>query len=195
MAISREALVVMSFGWHWQIKGGELFQRAVADLAARTSREVVAIHTTSAPEAFRMRSELGLENTIRLVEQTGDVAGLMAAADVFVAASRAEGGTPLAVLEALSTGLPVVASDLPSHRYVAEHASGIAVVERDPRRVSTAILEATSGTEVERLNRGKASHDAVERHFSFERWCTALFETYDEVSARAFKDATMARPA
>jgi len=183
--IAPEALVILSFGWHWDLKGGELFQRAAAVLASGTDRPVVALHSTAAREASKLVRKLGLEGTIRLIDQTSDVLGLMAATDVFVAASRAEGGTPLAVLEALSCGLPVVASDLPSHRFVAERVPGVRVVEREPVQMARAILDAAM--EMDALDAGSklASHEAIESNFSLEHWCSELFETYDHIASKA----------
>ena len=183
--IAPDALVILSFGWHWDLKGGELFQRAAAVLASSTDRPVVALHSTVAPEAAKLVRKLGMEGTIRLIGQTSDVVGLMAATDVFVAASRAEGGTPLAVLEALSCGLPVVASDLPSHRFVAERAPGVLVVEREPVQMAKAILDASTQIDALDAKPGHASHEAVESHFSLEHWCSELFDTYDLIASRA----------
>jgi glycosyltransferase involved in cell wall biosynthesis len=185
--IDPEALVILSFGWHWDLKGGELFQRAASELVASTDREVVALHSTRAPEAKALVKTLGLEGTVRLIDQTSDVLGLMAATDVFVAASRAEGGTPLAVLEALASGLPVVASDLPSHRFVAERVPGMRLVVREPVQMARAILDASMPPGAENGRSGQLGHAAIERHFSLEHWCSALFETYEQVfeSSRA----------
>ena len=186
LGIEPGALVVLSFGWHWDLKGGELFQRVAGELAANAERDVVALHSADAPEAAALVRKLGLEETVRLIDQTSDVRGLMAATDVFVAASRAEGGTPLAVLEALSSGLRVVASDLPAHRFVAERVPGLSVVRREPVQMARAILDASSPLDGSADDAGRAAHEAIERHFSLEQWCSALFETYDEVFARSF---------
>ena len=51
LGIDPDALVVLSFGWHWDLKGGELFQRTVAELVESADRHVVALHSTAAPEA------------------------------------------------------------------------------------------------------------------------------------------------
>ncbi len=179
--IEPDALVILSFGWHWDLKGGELFQRATAELAASTDRRVVALHSTGAPEAAKLVRSLGMDGTIRLIGQTSDVVGLMAAVDVFVAASRAEGGTPLAVLEALSSGLPVVASDLPSHRFVSERVPGMVLVGREPVQMARAILNASMHLDASNGSSGRLAHDAVTAHFSLEHWCSEVFETYDRV--------------
>jgi glycosyltransferase involved in cell wall biosynthesis len=183
--IDPEALVVLSFGWHWDLKGGELFQRAVASLVRSTDRHVVALHSTAAPQAGRLMRKLGLEEVVRVIGQTDDVAGLLAATDVFVAASRAEGGTPLAVLEALSSGLPVVASDLPAHRFVAERVPGMRIAQRVPEQMSKEILNSVQVLDSSGQSERVAAHNAIEANFSLDHWCSALFETYEAVLSSA----------
>ena len=51
----------------------------------------------------------GLDGVVALLGDRDDVPALLAAADVFVLASRSE-GFPMSVLEAMAAGLPVVAS-------------------------------------------------------------------------------------
>jgi len=57
----------------------------------------------------RLATRLGLDGTVEFLGQRGDVATLMAAADLLVLPSAFE-GLPLVVLEAMSAGLPVVAT-------------------------------------------------------------------------------------
>jgi glycosyltransferase involved in cell wall biosynthesis len=186
LGIHPAAKVALSLGWHWQIKGGELFQRAIAEVASRSDAPVVALHTSQTPEAERLVGELGLDGVVRLIGETDDVPRLMAAADVFVSASRAEGGTPLAVLEALASGLPVVATDLPAHRYVADSVPGVQLVPQEVGPMAAAISQAIGPQASHRRASGAASHEAVESHFSFEQWCDALFEVYDQVALTSF---------
>lgn len=54
-------------------------------------------------------AELGLERAVLFAGQRNDIASLLASADVFVLSSLFE-GLPLAVLEAMSVGVPVVAT-------------------------------------------------------------------------------------
>jgi glycosyltransferase involved in cell wall biosynthesis len=61
-------------------------------------------------DALRARHmELGLKDRFRFLGQRDDVLQLMAGADAFVLASRHE-GIPVALMEASSVGLPIVAS-------------------------------------------------------------------------------------
>ena len=54
------------------------------------------------------------EEKIRFLGRRSDIADLLSMADVFVSSSESE-GLPLAVLEAVSAGLPVYLSDIPQH--------------------------------------------------------------------------------
>ena len=60
-------------------------------------------------------SKAGLDGRLRLLGYREDVAALLAAADIFVLPSHYE-GLPMSVIEAMLTGLPVIASDLPGTR-------------------------------------------------------------------------------
>ena len=57
--------------------------------------------------------------TVKLIGQQGNMREILWASDLLISMSRSE-GAPLAVLEALSTGLPVLASNIAAHRNVRE---------------------------------------------------------------------------
>ena len=70
------------------------------------------------PEEARLRAlaaALGLGHRARFVGEVPEAAHLFSAFDVYAAPSRKE-GLPLAVIEAMALGVPVVASDIPAHR-------------------------------------------------------------------------------
>lgn len=60
-----------------------------------------------------------LQETVFLLGHRNDVASLLAAADVFIFPSRFE-GLPGALIEAEAAGLPIICSDIPNNREVAE---------------------------------------------------------------------------
>lgn len=79
-------------------------------LAAHPSAKFVLVGR--GPEQAQVEAQIaqaGLEPNFRVLGQRDDVAHLLASADLFVLPSRFE-GLPLALLEAMSSGLPVVAT-------------------------------------------------------------------------------------
>ncbi|MDI6813410.1 MAG: glycosyltransferase [Deltaproteobacteria bacterium] len=61
--------------------------------------------------------ELDLQNRVSFLGIRGDVPRLLKAADIFILSSLWE-GLPIALLEAMAAGIPVIASDLPVHRRI-----------------------------------------------------------------------------
>jgi glycosyltransferase involved in cell wall biosynthesis len=101
-----------------------------------------------AAEVEATATELGVADRTHLLGPVEDVPGLLRSADVFAFASTDE-ACPVAVLEAMATGLPVVVSDIPGTRHlvtdgrnglrfpvggVAVLAAGLAHLADDPGR-------------------------------------------------------------
>lgn len=111
LGLQPEDHVVASVGRLSQEKGHDLLLAAVHELAPRVPRLRVLIAGTGPARAGLEQTvaEQGLERHVRLVGQIDDVDLLLSATDVFAFPSRRE-GTPFAMLEAMSSGLPVVAT-------------------------------------------------------------------------------------
>lgn len=84
--------------------------RRVVD-AGLPVRFVVAGRGTADDGMRRMRDELGLSERMQLMGPIEDVPRLLTGCDVFCLASHWE-GLPLVVMEAMATGLPIVATDV-----------------------------------------------------------------------------------
>jgi glycosyltransferase involved in cell wall biosynthesis len=81
----------------------------------------------------------GLGHRLRLLGYRDDVPALLAAADVLVLPSYYE-GLPMSVIEAMLSGLPVVASDLPGIReQVVPEVTGLLVPPRDAAALAAAL--------------------------------------------------------
>ncbi|WP_428490249.1 glycosyltransferase family 4 protein [Rhodopila sp.] len=81
----------------------------------------------------------GLGSRLRMLGYRTDVAALLAAADIFTLPSRFE-GLPMSVIEAMLTGLPVVATNVrgPAEQVVNE-VTGLAVPPGDPAALGSAL--------------------------------------------------------
>jgi glycosyltransferase involved in cell wall biosynthesis len=88
----------------------------------------------------------GLEERVRLLGNISpsEVDGLLAAGDVFAMSSQFE-GLSLALVEAMTAGLPVVATDIPPIRDVVvddqDRPAGVLMNSTDPERWAEAILK------------------------------------------------------
>ncbi len=81
----------------------------------------------------------GLEDRLRLLGYRDDVPAVLAASDIFVLPSYYE-GLPMSVIEAMLTGLPVVASDLPGTReQVIPEVTGLLVPPRQAAPLAAAL--------------------------------------------------------
>lgn len=125
-------------------------------------------------------AELGLEGDVRLLGLRDDVPDLLAAADLFVSASHWE-GMPVAVLEAMGAGLPVVATAVGDVPEVVTEGTGILVPAQDPKRLADAI-GALLADEDRRRAFGQAGRARVNEHFSARTWTERVLSLYREVA-------------
>ena len=92
----------------------------------------------------QLHQELGLGKGFRLLGYRADVPEILAGSDAFVLASKYE-GYPIAVMEALTIGLPVVSTDVGGvPETVAEGVEGFLVPSGDPEALAAALLRMVS---------------------------------------------------
>jgi glycosyltransferase involved in cell wall biosynthesis len=107
---------ILTVGAHRPHKNHEILVRALAELPAHMSLVIVGLFDRSFPNPLPgLIAALGLESRVRLVPDVADelLPAVYRAAKVFAFPSLAEGyGLP--ALEAMASGVPVVASDIPA---------------------------------------------------------------------------------
>ena len=126
-------------------KGLDVLVKAWAAFAGDASAELVIIGSGQDHELFaRLLSESGLRNVRWLSNYTTDrtlIRRWLSAADVYVTASRVE-GMPVAPLEAMACGLPLVATDaqgLPDILARGEASGGLMVARDRPEETAGAL--------------------------------------------------------
>ncbi|MFI6099334.1 glycosyltransferase [Lentzea sp. NPDC051213] len=108
-----------------------------------------------------LAEELGVADRVRFLGTRCDVPDLLEATDVTVLTSDWE-GMPIAVLESLAAGRPVVASDVDGVREVLSGGGGVLVPRRDPKAAAAALAKFLFDSNA-RAAAAEAGRAAVER--------------------------------
>jgi glycosyltransferase involved in cell wall biosynthesis len=174
LSLPEDALVV---AWHGRVelhrKGLDLLLGAWSRLAAAPGppRRLLLVGTGKEADALRwwIRAE-ALPGVVWVDEYVLDkarVAGYLAAADVYAFPSRHE-GFAVAPLEAMASGLPVVATAAPGVAEIAPDGerSGVVVVPRDATAAFTAALAALLEDPARRASLGRSARLRVAAAFS-----------------------------
>jgi glycosyltransferase involved in cell wall biosynthesis len=167
------APVLLNFAWHWELKGGDIFAAALQRVRA-TRPDAIGILISERAKVEQLGA--GMEAGLRVLAPRSDVRSLYAAADIFVAPSRAEGGTPYAVLEAVASELPVVASAIPGHTFICDGLASCRTAAAEPDAIATAIeslLAAPPTPEALRAGRARIVSD-----FDLSIWSGRLIDIY-----------------
>jgi len=127
-------------------------------------------------------SQLGLGRACVFAGARDDVYDVLAAMDVFVLSSLHE-GIPMALLEAMALGKPVVATAVGGVPEIVTHGeNGLLVAPRDDRALAEACLE-LAGRPGVTATLGAAARQTIAEHFSHETGGKALLGIYDSLAA------------
>jgi len=183
LGLDPEDRVLLHLAWDWRLKDGDLFLATLRRLLDRgPERSYVGVTVRGGEPARRGAEALGLGPRLRILDGAADIRDLYAAADLFVASSRVE-GQPLAVIEAILSGLPVVATDLPGHQDICDGLASCRVVERTPEAMAAAARELL-GRPRERAEREAAeAREAVAARFDLRPWAEKMVDRYARVLA------------
>jgi glycosyltransferase involved in cell wall biosynthesis len=134
------------------------------------------------PTAERYVRDHGLQNRVILSGMRTDVASILAVADVFVLASRWE-GLPLAIIEAMMAGLPVVATRVGGvPELVEDGVTGVIVPPRDSEALAAALKRLLADPGL-RSRMGRAGQERAFRDFAGDRMARETEELYEELLA------------
>ena len=167
--------VLLHFGWDWERKGGDRFLAAVRLLAQ--DGPLAAVTVGGGPAAEELAARLGVAEHVHVLEPREDVQALHAAADVFVSPSRAE-GMPFAMAEALSSGVPVAATDIPGQALIGKGVEACRLVAGEPEELAPAVRELLGvGPEAR-----AAAHEHIDRTMGLRPWAERLADLYATIA-------------
>jgi glycosyltransferase involved in cell wall biosynthesis len=156
-------------------KDGVTLARALRKLEPGAYRAAIV---GDGPDRTAVAAELG--DAGELLGERDDVAEQLARADVFVLSSRSE-GLPMAILEAMAAGLPVVATAVGGiPELVADGETGLLVPPGDADALAEALRRLVADPELRR-RLGDAARTRVEERFSLAATRRAHVELYDRL--------------
>lgn len=155
---------------------------AVEILSRRPNTHFVIVGDGPRRESIEQQiSTLGLDDRVHLLGSRSDTPELLAGMDVFCLTSRNE-ANPVSILEALSSGVPVVAPDVGSIREtVMPGRTGILTTPLCPQSTADAITQLLEHSQVAR-NLGLTGRQVVRQDWSLE----AMVGGYEHVLSHLY---------
>jgi glycosyltransferase involved in cell wall biosynthesis len=165
--VDAAGVIILSVGRLAPEKGVDDLIAAVAGLPAGLgARLLVAGDGPLRADLERAAARAGVSATFVGPLEPVDVAGILHAADCFVYPALRGANTPFAVLEAMATGLPVVATTAPAvHRAMLADGRGVAIEPGDREAMRAGIIRLL-GDRQHAEAAGAAARDYVARHHS-----------------------------
>ena len=159
--------------------------RAIETLGSRVpeGRELIFLALgEAAPEERLERIGRSLVRFLPFDPNPSGVADWYAASDVYVHATRAD-TFPLVVLEALSSGLPVIGTAIGGvSEQLTENRNGFLVAQGDSGAIVDRVLQLMNQSEM-RKSFAQNARRAAETNFSLEKMAKEYLAMYDEIAA------------
>jgi glycosyltransferase involved in cell wall biosynthesis len=181
LGIPANELLVVAIGNLYPVKGHVVLLRALASLVHDTPtipwRLAIAGRGDAEGALRSFASDAGIADRVHLLGFRSDVPDILAAADLFVMPSLSE-GLPLALVEAMSASLPIVASDVGGIPEVVEReAEALLTPPGDAGAIAQALARLLPD-DARRAALGAAARRRALRDFSVDRMVDAYERLY-----------------
>ena len=184
LGLSGDAPVIGTVGRLDPVKDQAGLARAFAMVlkAQPAAMLVIAGDGPCRADLLRLVAELGIADRVRLLGARSDVPAVLAAMDVFVLPSIAE-GISNTILEAMASGLPVVATRVGgSPELIEDGVGGTLVPPQDPSALAGALTVYLDEPGLRTLH-GKCARRRATERFGLERMCDAYAGAYRDLLA------------
>jgi glycosyltransferase involved in cell wall biosynthesis len=165
-------LFLLSVGRLVYQKGHEFLIDAMPSILQRypTAKAVICGDGNRLQSLTAQIRQLGLADSVLLLGNRPDIQRYLNSADIFVLPSRWE-GLPVALLEAMGMGLPVVATRVEGvEEVIQDGKQGLLVPPEDSAALAAASLELMGAPET-RSQMGTAARRRVEEHYTVDIMC------------------------
>jgi len=183
LAIDNESILIGSVGRLMPVKNYQCLIRAFAELAHKGLNVRLALVGDGGQrdDLERMTKQMGVNEKTFFLGFRSDVHRFLQAFDIFVLSSFSE-GVSLALLEAMSAALPVVATEVGGNQEVVQQSETGFLVPSDHYKALAAALETLiKGNNLITIM-GRNGKERVNQLFSFNKMITAHTALYERLS-------------
>ena len=184
-ASAATTVVIGAAGRLVDVKDHATFVEAIAALKARR-HDVVGVIAGDGPLKADLEARItraGLDGSVRLLGHRGDIEQVFEGLDIFVQSSKSEGMSNT-ILEAMASGLPVVATHVGgADEMVVPGETGILVPPSNAERMADALARLVEGAEL-RTRMGQAGRRRAFGEFSLDRMIHNYETFYRDVAGR-----------
>jgi glycosyltransferase involved in cell wall biosynthesis len=186
LGVATDDVLLLTVGRLTVQKGHTVLLKAIAKIP-NDSPSVVFAFAGEGKQREILKSEataLGISDRIRFLGVRKDIAQLLLASDIFVQPSLWE-GLSLAMLEALLSGIPVLATKVEGVVDVIENEQHGILVSPDDADALAEGVSRLIGDKKLRTRLGRAGQSHAERHYSIDKMCGQ----YEELMQQLWQEA------
>ncbi|PAQ16066.1 hypothetical protein CD798_03235 [Bacillaceae bacterium SAOS 7] len=133
-------------------------------------------------QARKYVSELGLTNRIRFLGNQRDIETILANSQIFVLVSNWE-GLPLSILEAMRSGLPIIATDVGGVKETIKHGENGWLIQKGDQLELIGRLQQLIQSPELREEMGRSSKERYHKYFTFGEMMENTVSFYEKASA------------
>jgi glycosyltransferase involved in cell wall biosynthesis len=181
LGVGDSQVLIGSVGRLSDVKGHIYLVEAMKEVVSRYPQAQLLIvgEGKMKEEILALRSLLKLEKNIQLIPGLDDPREALAAMDIFVMPSLKE-GLGLALMEAMASGLPVVASDVGGIKsLVSDGVNGLLVSPGKPALIAQALLRLIASPE-ERAKLGSRAVSDIINNYPLEQMAQKTERAYEQ---------------
>lgn len=183
-AINNNNILIGAIGNLYTVKG-HIYLIEAAGIVCKNYPEVKFIIAGRGEQQSRLEekiNELGLHDNVNLLGFREDIPEILNALDIYVMSSLSE-GTPLSILEAMASGVPIVSTNVGGiKRIIEDGMNGSLVDAKNPGQLADAIIELIKDRK-KRVMLARHAKASVESNYSMDN----MLAIYDDIYSHLIK--------
>lgn len=182
ISVDKNTFIWIAVGRLQKQKDYPTLLNAVANISSEYSYHVVIVGDGREKEYLQsMITRLDIEDKISFLGVRRDVDNLLSSSDAFVLSSSSE-GLPNVVIEALASGLPVVATDVGGvSELIKNNETGLLVPTEDYHRLSEAMIKIMNMSNKKRVLMGENGRNWIDSKFNLKNTINDWLSLYKKL--------------